>query len=108
MLNGETLLSFWKARGLASKAVSGMALMLCGFAGTFGFSARLIGGGRGDFGRRIAVAGPALTVDVSGFLGAIFARSRPGVADLVGEVLLCCETNPCTFPTAEVSILSGE
>lgn len=91
-----------------SRAASGMALMLCGFAGTFGFSARLIGGGIGDFGRGITVAGPGLTVDVSGFLCAVSARSRPGVAALVGEVLLCCETSPRTFPTAEVSILSGE
>lgn len=108
MLNGEILFSLKKAKGLASKPVSEGALIVCGFAGIFGFSARLIGGGIGDFGRVIVLAGPALTVDAPGITGTVPARSKPGVGALVGDLLLCCDTRPRTFPNADVSTLSGD
>ncbi len=108
MLNGEILFSLKKAKGLASKPVSEGALIVCGFGGIFGFSARLIGGGIGDFGRVIVVVGPALTVDVPEIIGGVSARSRPGVGALVGDLLLCCETRARTLPKADVSTLSGE
>ena len=85
-----------------------MTPMFCGFAGIFGFSARLTGGGMGDFGRTSVLTGAGLAAEVGTSIGAVSTRSIPGVGVLVEDLLLCCDTNSRTFARADISALSGD
>ena len=72
MLNGETLRSFKTVRGRAANPASAAEKKVCGFAGIFGLSALLTGGGTGDLD-----------------LGLLVFVSSPGVGALVEDLLLC-------------------
>lgn len=108
MLNGETLFSFKNARGLAASPKSGVMPTFGGFAGILGFSARLTGGGMGDFGLGIVPIRPPLIVGAAATTGVVSARSTPGAGVLVDDLLPCCDSKPRTFPSAVVSTLSGD
>jgi len=82
--------------------------MFGGFAGIFGFSARLTGGGMGDLGRGGIPNGGAFAVKPAASVGAVSERSTPGVGVLTGDLLLCCDTKSRTLASAEFSTLSGE
>jgi len=82
--------------------------MFGGFAGIFGFSARLTGGGTGDLGRGPIPNGEGLAVKPAASTGTVSERSTPGVGVLTEDLPLCCDTKSRTLVNAELSTLSGE